>query len=137
MENLLKGLTHRSPDEEIPFILEHWEPNVGINPIKEAPEKMTREEAYQKVVDYFSYYKEWKKHGYTFDSIYHNVRGGCQGGSFEHGEFISVGGYLGSKSIGSDKVVVSWESGKQFIFTVRQILEDVLGENEKKQLSLF
>ena len=83
------------------------------------------------------YYKEWKEHGYTFDSIYRHIRAGMEGGSFSYGGDISVGGYLGGKNIGTDKILVNWDSGKHFIFTVRQVLEDVLGENKNRQLSLF
>ncbi len=137
LENLLKKFTRRSPDEEIPFILEHWELNVGINPIKAAAEKITKEDVYQRVINRFSYYREWKEHGHTFDSIYHSIRSGIEGGTFLHGGFISVGGYLGGENIGSDKILVNWDSGKHFIFTVRQVLEDVLGENKDQQLSLF
>jgi hypothetical protein len=137
LEDILKKSLSGSVDYEIPFILEGWEPNIGINPIKEAAEKITKEDVYQRVVSSYSHYKEWKEHGHTFESIYRSIKSGWGGGSFVHGGSISVGGYLGGKNIGSDKILVSWESGKHFIFTVRQVLEDVLGENKNRQLSLF
>src|SRR5204863_100476 len=131
--DILNKSLYKSADEKIPFILESWEPNIGINPIKEAAEKMTKEEVYDIIVNSYSHYREWKEQGHSFDSIYGSIRSGWGGGSFVHGGHISVGGYLGGKNIGSDKILVSWQSGKHFIFTVRQVLEDALGENKNRQ----
>jgi hypothetical protein len=137
LKDILNKYTYKSVDDEIPYILENWEANIGINPVKDASEKMTKEDAYQRVVNSYSHYKEWKEHGHTIDYIYGSIRSGGGSGSFVYGGHISVGGYLGGKNIGSDKILVSWESGKHFIFTVRQVLEDALGESKDRQLSLF